>query len=205
MANTKSKSKNNHSILSHPIDTIKYWYDEVQILPTTFKRKAKLEVNRGLLTIRRLKNELKTANKMSRKKWSSNRSTQKGKTAIINKIKAINVRLSSAKNQLKMAKTKQKYLNALEKAISSFNNLFRKKHVSTVRSVQTKKRHNVATHPTHQLTHRRLAARRTMRQRKPHAVQKQRAKVGTRARKQAKSPRMGRKSLKSSMKTRRRI
>ncbi len=144
MANTSRSKKT--SILSHPIDTIVHWYDEVQILPTTFKRNAKLEVERAMRTIHILKNELKKANRMSRQKLTTKR---------VRATKLISNRLSSVQNQLKIAKIKQTYFKALEKALKSFNNLFKKKHVSTVKAKRRKTQtRSVATHPTYRITHR---------------------------------------------------
>lgn len=169
LANTSRSKKT--SILSHPIDTIIHWYDEVQILPTTFKRNAKLEVERTMHTIRHLKHELKKATRMSRRKLAR----KPART-----MKLISNRLSSAQNQLKIAKIKQTYYKALEKALKSFNRLFKKKHVSTVKAKRRKNKvRSMATHPTHRMTHARLSARRAYR--KPHARHLRKAAKSSRA------------------------
>ena len=180
MANTSRSKKT--SILSHPIDTIVHWYDEMQILPTTFKRNAKLEVERTMRNIRHLKHELKKASRMSRQKLANKRARG---------IKLISNRLSSAQNQLKIAKIKQTYYKALEKALKSFNKLFKKKHVSTVKTNAKRRKSKVrsmAAHPTHRMTHARISARRA--HKKPHTRH---------LRKAAKSPRLAsRRTMRSS-------
>jgi hypothetical protein len=157
------RSKKNKSILAHPIDTLVNWYDDIQILPANLKKNAKAEVDRTLRNIKQLKNELKTAMKLSRKKWSSSLIARRKKVSVMNQIKRISKRLTQAQTHLKAAKIKQTYLKALEKTISGFTKLFGKK--------QTKKRtlkKTKAVHPAYSLTRRTRHKARMIRHARPH-------------------------------------